>query len=74
MLAVMTAALTVGIYMAGLVGMNVGVHGYEDTKRLLFQSTVFLSTFVIAVFCVVCIVIMQKYGILPKSYRGIDIL
>lgn len=73
-LAVMTAALTVGIYMAGLVGMNVGVHGYEDAKRLLFQSTVFLSTFIIAVFCVVCIVIMQKYGILPKSYRSLDII
>lgn len=49
-LAVMAAALTVGIYLAGLVGMNTGVHGYEDVKRLLFQSTVFISTLVIAVF------------------------
>jgi hypothetical protein len=72
-LSVMSAALAVGIYMAGLGGMNLGEHGYEDVKRLMFQGASFLSTFVIIVLCVVCILFMQKYGILPKSYNSINI-
>jgi hypothetical protein len=73
-LSVMSAALSVGIFMGGCGGMNLGTHGYEEAKRLLFQGVSFISTFVIVVFCVVCILIMQKTGILPKSYNRIDIL
>lgn len=72
-LSVMSAALAVGIYMSGLAGMNLGEHGYEDEKRIRFQGAAFISTFVIIVVCTVCILIMQKYGILPKSYSSINI-
>ena len=72
-LTVMAAALTVGIYMAGLGGMNLDKHGFEDVKRLLFQGVSFFSTLVIIVFCVLSIMTMQKVGILPKSYNSVNI-
>jgi hypothetical protein len=72
-ISVMSAALSVGIFLGGLGGMNLGSHGYEERKRLLFQATAFIATFVIALICVVCIVLMQRFGILPKSYSSLGI-
>lgn len=69
-IAVLTAALIVGIFLGGLGGMNLAHNGLENHTRLVFQIFVFLTTLLIVMFCVFAVVIMQRYGILPKAYNS----